>query len=81
MAHVKQSDKNEIRYASRKQIKLIVIRRKKVQKVESVSPVHCSRKEIAEGVIYNIALENEVDGVGGETPLETVSFLQRWPKT
>ena len=81
MAHVKQSDKNEIRYASRKQIKLIVIRRKKVQKVESVSPVHYSRKEIAEGVIYNIAVENEVGGVGGETPLETVSFLQRWPKT
>ena len=77
MAHVKQSDKNEIRYASRKQIKLIVIRRKKVQKVESVSPVHCSRKEIAEGVIYNIAVENEVGGVGGEIPLETVSFFQR----
>ena len=52
-----------------------------MQKVESVSPVHCSRKEIAEGVIYNIAVENEVGGVGGETPLETVSFLQRWPKT
>ena len=46
-------------------------------KVESGSPVHCSRKEIAEGVIYNIAVENEVGGVGGELPLETVSFFQR----
>ena len=40
-----------------------------------------SRKEIAEGVIYNVAVENEVGRVGGEIPLETVSFLQRWPKT
>ena len=36
-----------------------------------------SRKEIAEGVIYNVAVENEVGRVGGEIPLETVSFLQR----